>query len=245
MANIPGTEGARRLAPRPWDYSCYLLRQLKKALLSLLESDLVHSCKSEETTVLDFGCGTRPYESLFLKKGMLYFGADISGNPLADLSFEANEPIPMENNSVNIVLSSQVLEHVRDVQGYLDECRRVLKPDGVLILSTHGYWTYHGYPDDFYRWTFQGLYLVVEQAGFKVEKMIPCVGPLAYTTHLRNQLVRGLLYKLVPISLPIIGLINILSSVLMPLEDAITPKTVLEQNAAIYVLGARKVSETV
>ena len=240
MSNIPGTEGERRLDPRPWDYSCYLLKELKKALILMLESDFVCFDKSEETTILDYGCGTRPYEPLFLEKGLRYIGADIRGNDKADIPFDANQPIPIENDSVNIVFSSQVLEHVSNVKGYLSECRRVLKPDGVLILSTHGYWTYHGYPDDFFRWTFQGLRLEMEQAGFKVERMIPCVGPLAYTTHLRNQLLRGALYKLSPISLPAIGMLNILSSILMPLEDAITPKTVLEQNAAIYVLGAKK-----
>ena len=209
-------------------------------MLSLLDGELTRSGNAEVMTVLDYGCGTRPYEPLFLKKGMRYVGADIRGNERADISFDANRPIPTESDSVDMVFSSQVLEHVSDVKGYLSECRRVLKTEGALILSTHGYWTYHGYPDDFFRWTFQGLRREVEQAGFRVEKMIPCVGPLAYTTHLRNQLLRGALYKWAPMSLPAIGLINILSSILMPLEDAMTPKTVLEQNAAVYVLGARK-----
>ena len=229
------------LHPRLWNHSCHVLKKVNQALKSILESDLVRFHPSDELSVLDFGCGDRPYEPWFQEKRMQYIAADVRNNLLADIHFDTNRPIPIESDSINIVFSTSVLEHVRDVEGYLSECYRVLKSDGVLILSAPGFWTWHGYPDDFYRWTFQGMHAVIEQANFKVEKMTPCVGPLAYTTHLRNQLLRGVLYKLTPISWPVIGLLNIFSSLLMPLEDAITPKTVLEQNAVMHVLAARKV----
>jgi len=243
--NIPGTEGQARLTPKPWDYSCYLLLELKRAIISILDKEaklLSAKSQSPQPVVVDFGCGTCPYEPLFTERSFEYIGADLRGNEQAKVQFAPGERLPFEDASVDVVFSSQVLEHVEEVQEYLNECNRILKPGGLLLLSTHGYWTYHGYPDDFYRWTFHGLKRTIEKAGFSVDQMIPCVGPLAYTTHLRNQLVRGFLYKFAPFSLPLIVLTNIVSALLQPLEDSITPQQVKSENAAVYAVEARKPS---
>ncbi|MDR1491554.1 MAG: class I SAM-dependent methyltransferase [Planctomycetaceae bacterium] len=237
--NIPGTEGEKRLFPKPWDYSCYLLLKLKKAIASIIR-EVRYTGNNLPLKVLDYGCGTRPYEPLFKEQSIKYIGADIIGNPVADIHFQPGKTLQIENQSVDILFSSQVLEHVENVSGYMSECFRVLKPQGLLILSTHGYWTYHGYPEDYRRWTFFGLKSEIENAHFTVQNIIPCVGPLAYTTHLRSQLIRGFLYKFAPISLPLIGLVKTTASLLMLLEDWITPKQVKDENSAVYVVEARR-----
>jgi 2-polyprenyl-3-methyl-5-hydroxy-6-metoxy-1,4-benzoquinol methylase len=237
--NIPGTEGEARLNPKLWDYSCYLLRNLKKHFERILTNEAKQNVL-EHLQCLDFGCGTRPYEPLFRLNRIHYIGADLAENTAADIVIEPGKPLAVADESIDIVFSSQVLEHVYDVQSYLAECRRILKPNGLLLLSTHGFWTYHGYPDDFHRWTFHGLQREITDAGFSVQKLHPVVGLLAYTTHVHCQLVRGLLYKFAPGSLPVVGLVNTTASVLMPLEDWITPSQVKYENSAIYIVEARK-----
>jgi SAM-dependent methyltransferase len=116
--------------------------------------------------VLDYGCGAMPYRSLFAHCTS-YIGADIALNPDADITLELDGPLPLDDGSVDAVLSTQVLEHVRDPRLYLAECRRVLKPEGQLLLSTHGFWGWHG-PGDWRRWTHEGLIYEVESAGFRV-----------------------------------------------------------------------------
>ena len=74
------------------------------------------------------------------------------------------------------MLSTQVLEHVRDPQVYLAECMRVLRPGGRLLLSTHGIMVYHPDPVDYWRWTGEGLKRAVEQAGFKVVRFEGIMG---------------------------------------------------------------------
>lgn len=69
-----------------------------------------------------------------------------------------------------------------------------------------------------------------------------CLGPLAYTTQLRLQLLRGLLDQAGRITLPFIGLFCAVSQLLMMGEDLITPTQVREQNSAFYVLAARRVA---
>ncbi|MBE3571232.1 MAG: class I SAM-dependent methyltransferase [Bacillales bacterium] len=107
-------------------------------------------------SLLDFGCGNKPYKPLFQNKCHTYVGVDIEGNPDADLIIE-NGRLPVENDSFDCVLSTQVLEYVEDPVLYLNEACRVLKSDGTLILSTHGLWQYHPDPTDYWRWTIDGL----------------------------------------------------------------------------------------
>jgi hypothetical protein len=139
-----------------------------------------------------------------------------------------------------VVLSTQVLEHVIDVDGYLAECRRLLKPGGLLLLSTHGFWTYHPYPADMRRWTCRGLQMEIEKHGFAVEAVRGCLGPLAYATQLRLQLVRGALSRAGRPARPLIAVLSTLAQVRMMIEDRITPRTVGQENAAVYVVAARK-----
>jgi SAM-dependent methyltransferase len=116
--------------------------------------------------LLDYGCGGRPYEHLF-SHCTSYIGADRAQNEMADLHYAPGAPLPLCDASVDAVLSTQVLEHVREPRQYLDECRRVLKPGGRLLLSTHGFWVWHG-PGDWHRWTHEGLISEIESAGLRV-----------------------------------------------------------------------------
>lgn len=45
------------------------------------------------------------------------------------------EQLPLADNITDVVLSDNVLDHVQDACGYLSECRRILKPTGVLYLT--------------------------------------------------------------------------------------------------------------
>ena len=116
--------------------------------------------------VLDYGCGVMPYRRLFAHCKS-YIGADIVSTPDVDLVYEVGRPLPLGDASVDVVLSSQVLEHVKEPASYLRECKRVLRPDGRLLLTTHGFYMWHG-PGDWHRWTHEGLIHEVESAGFEV-----------------------------------------------------------------------------
>jgi SAM-dependent methyltransferase len=122
-------------------------------------------------TVVDFGCGDRPYEPLLRRRFARYIGADLPGNLRADLSLSPDGELPLEDTSVDCVLSSQVLEHVTDPAAYLAEAHRVLRPGCHIIVSTHGMWQYHPDPGDYWRWTHAGLRLQLEAAGFEVVRI--------------------------------------------------------------------------
>jgi SAM-dependent methyltransferase len=181
-----------------------------------------------------------PYKPLFDLRGGRYLGADLADNTEADVFIDERGKLPLADGSVDVVISSSVLEHVLDVRDYLSECRRVLRPDGVLLLSTHGMWIYHPHPTDVRRWTRWGLQFEIEGCGFQSLDTVACVGPLAYTTQLRLLLVKGLLLKLGTVGKLLSMPIAMFSQGLMWAEDRITPAAVLADNASAYVIAARK-----
>ncbi|HET8670973.1 MAG TPA: class I SAM-dependent methyltransferase [Candidatus Saccharimonadales bacterium] len=161
-----------RIAPKRSSRIYCSLVLLLDRLTYLVESDLLPAGES----LLDLGCGNKPYESLFKKKFATYVGADLAGNEDAELVIGPDGRVNAQDNTFDCVLSSQVLEHVTDPQLYLSEARRVLKPDGSLVLSTHGIWPYHPDPTDFWRWTVDGLQAEIRRAGFEIANVQGVMG---------------------------------------------------------------------
>ncbi len=144
--------------------------------LYLVLSDLYLALKPHSSTlplrILDLGCGGSPYRSLFPNAD--YDRADIAGVEDLDFEIPTDRPqwqLPIGSGTYDLVLSSQVLEHVLDPTSYLTEAFRLLKPGGKLLLSTHGTFEDHGCPYDFRRWTSDGLSADLKSVGFRVEQM--------------------------------------------------------------------------
>jgi SAM-dependent methyltransferase len=156
-----------RIKPRTSQRNYQCLIGTLNRLQDIVDSDSI----SLGDRILDYGCGSKPYEALFMKKFKSYVGADIEGNTKASLIIGPEGQVPAVDESFDCVLSSQVLEHVVNPQVYLKEAFRLLKSDGHLILSTHGIWPYHPDPTDFWRWTIDGLQREIGRAGFEVERV--------------------------------------------------------------------------
>jgi len=144
----------------------YANDQLRVAVRELLDGAGVRP----GARVLDYGCAESPYRNE-LPVGVDYVGADLPGNPMATVELDAAGRVPQADASFDVVLSTQVLEHVEDPAGYVHECSRLLVARGSLVLSTHGVMYYHRDPEDYWRWTAKGLGKVVSDAGLEVVAM--------------------------------------------------------------------------
>lgn len=221
----------RRLNPRIFDADWLVLRGMASSLERLV-GEHVHAGHR----VLDFGCGSMPYKTLFERRSATYLGADFGD--AADVSISGGGHIALESGSIDVVLSVQVLEHVRDLDTYFSEIARVLKPGGSLLLSTHGTWLYHPHPEDHRRWTRRGLFNEFESRDWRVTSCDAIVGPLAWTTTIRLAGYNFALRKL-----PLVG--GVLGSAMAlfmnlraRLEDAVTPSTIRNDNACVYFVCA-------
>jgi SAM-dependent methyltransferase len=129
--------------------------------------------------LLDVGCGVKPYYPWFEPYVSEYVGVDIPGNPAADLEGTI-ESIPVEDASFDAVLCTQVLEHSDDPAAGVRELRRVLKPGGRALASTHGVMVYHPAPHDLWRWTHEGLErLFLTNASWATVSVRPAAGTTA------------------------------------------------------------------
>jgi len=110
--------------------------------------------------VLDIGCGQKPYLPLVAHRAASYRGIDFVDGPLVDDVGPA-EDLPYPDDSFDLVLCTQVLEHVHDPASTVREIHRVLAAGGTALVSTHGVHVYHPDPpgsgQDYWRWTHSGL----------------------------------------------------------------------------------------
>jgi SAM-dependent methyltransferase len=106
--------------------------------------------------VLDVGAQYCPYYPLFEHKCESYTSMDIVDTPIVDIVCNAEE-MPVEDCSYDLVLCTQVLEHCANPQRIVDECHRVLKPQGTLIVTVPSVYPMHGYPADNWRFMPDGL----------------------------------------------------------------------------------------
>lgn len=116
--------------------------------------------------ILDVGCGQKPYAHFFTNPQKSYVGVDLRCRN-SDV-FAIGEMLPFRNTCFDVVLCTQVLEHVTEPKQVLDEIRRILKRNGFLVLSTHGFWVEGHESNDYWRWTLQGLERVISSAGFSI-----------------------------------------------------------------------------
>jgi len=105
--------------------------------------------------ILDFGCGTKPFEQLFPVSEYIGLEYDCEQSRMktkADFFYDGKH-FPFDNNSFDNVLSTQVLEHVPNPQECLNEIARVLKSDGYVMISVPFSQEEHEEPYDFYRFS--------------------------------------------------------------------------------------------
>jgi len=127
----------------------------------------------------DLGCGEMPYKEWLLNYADSYTGVDW-GSTLhelkADILADLNEPLPIDSEIADSVISLSVMEHLREPQVFLNEAHRILKQGGAMILQVPFMWWVHEAPYDYYRYTQYGLQYMFEKAGFVDVQIHPQTG---------------------------------------------------------------------
>lgn len=116
--------------------------------------------------LLDVGCGEKPYKSILAWKVTKYVGIDKHGSTV-DIKKDFLTAAVLDK-SYDTILCTQVLEHTPEPQKFLNKIYRILRKDGVLILTVPFTGSLHEEPHDYFRFTKYGLAYLLEKAGFKI-----------------------------------------------------------------------------
>lgn len=159
---IPSSRIVRlRISPQMYDWSYLGLVDIKRSIERFITKFV--EPKKDQLVVADLGCGNAPYKPLF--HGVKhYIGVDAYPGPAVDIV----APIwatTLENNSVDIVFITEVLEHVRYPLDAIKEIKRILKPGGRLFLTIPFMYPVHS-DDDEWRYTAHGLKDIFGSNGF-------------------------------------------------------------------------------
>lgn len=127
---------------------------------------------ASDALVLDAGAGDAPYRHLFAP--YRYQSTDFLrvNKHYSDVSYVCDlHHVPVQADRYDLVLLTQVLEHVPEPKLVLKEIYRVLKPGGKLWLSAPLYFPEHEVPFDFYRYTQFGFRHLLNESGFVIERI--------------------------------------------------------------------------
>ncbi len=121
--------------------------------------------------MLDFGCGEKPYQQLFNVDE--YTGVDID-NPAYTSSREAidvyydGKKLDFDDEVFDCVMSTEVFEHIFNLDDVIDEIHRVMKRGGKLLISIPFIWEEHEVPYDYARYSSFGIVDILNRHGFTV-----------------------------------------------------------------------------
>jgi SAM-dependent methyltransferase len=183
MASLLALMKSRRQELGEW-----LTVQQREHLLSLSAHELyanVHHFIElhARETCLDAGAGRSPYRRLLEQRGVKVTSLDWEQHGPLDLLGDVQDMAALPSDSFATVLLTQVLEHVARPWLAVAECARVLKPDGVLILSVPHLSIIHEAPNDYYRYTRYGIAALTNQAGLKLLDVRESGGLISFLLH--------------------------------------------------------------
>jgi len=96
-----------------------------------------------------------------------YIGIDMRPGPGVD-AVENVENLPRGDATVGSVLALNLFEHVERFWRGFDEIQRVLRPDGILLVSCPFHLHIHAYPNDYWRFTPEAFRLLLERLPTKI-----------------------------------------------------------------------------
>jgi SAM-dependent methyltransferase len=119
-------------------------------------------------TLLDLGCGP-PIARQAARDvaASVYIGVDALTRLMPSVTASLDR-LPIADGAVDGINCLSVLEHVFEPTAVVGEMRRVLTPGGCVRLQVPFMLQYHGYPDDYWRFTHTALKRLFEDAGFRV-----------------------------------------------------------------------------
>lgn len=227
-----------RLAPSVFQYDFLVLRLLQKDIRQALAS--VGRIESEDAVAVDIGGGDAPYRSLLEAAGYRVQCLDIAQSAGVDIVGSA-EHTGLPDESVDLVLCTQVLEHTRAPWSAMREFARILRPGGVVLISAPHVWFFHPHPSDYWRMTSQGLRALCDEGGLDVVDLRAQGGSAAALFQVVNFLIFGVLGRAgAPLYAAMNGLGLVLDRLVLDRRFALNHSCLANKPASVRASGAAR-----
>ena len=122
------------------------------AKLTRVTLDRFIRAHASDGRTLDIGAQNGPYAAFFPNRVALDIRRGSGVQVLGDA-----QNLGIASEAFDVVLCTEVLEHLREPQQGIDEMFRVLRPGGTLLLTTRFLFPIHDAPHDYFRFTKYGL----------------------------------------------------------------------------------------
>lgn len=164
--------------------------------------------KASRGNLLDIGAGRQPYKKLIIDMLTTYDSVDLFDKfPEIKYHLDAQNLEGIDEGKYDIVILTEVLEHIPHPWKALSEANRVLCSNGTIIVTVPHLSRLHDLPHDYYRFTSYGLRVLLEDAGFSDIRILPKGALFCFLGHQMSSLLLTLTWG-VPILKDIVFLLN-------------------------------------
>lgn len=210
-----------------------------QSLLIRFQKQAIEEAKKHaKGQLIDIGCGRMPYRKELEPLVDSYIGVDhpevsklycsaVQPDVLADA-----KKLPFPNNSFDIALLLQVLEHVDSPKEVIIEASRVLKPSGVLVISVPFFYPLHDMPHDWGRYTNTALKSFIESAELHLVKIYPQGGFFEFWLQMLNTFLVKRLYDIIRSGF------STQATILLPLTLCLSLPVILVNNLLILLFSS-------
>ena len=187
------------------------LYQIVKGIALKNKLKLINSFETEEKKLLDIGCGTGDFLLKCASNNWNVVGVEPNKNAkeLAQQKLAKNNKqsifsdiIEIDSNQFDVITMWHVLEHVPNLQEYISELKKLLKPNGVLVIAVPNYksydanyykefWAAFDVPRHLWHFSKRSIELLFLKEDMKVVKILPMKFDAFYVSLLSEKYKTG------------------------------------------------------
>jgi 2-polyprenyl-3-methyl-5-hydroxy-6-metoxy-1,4-benzoquinol methylase len=210
---------------------------LVKSIALKNKLSLINSLQPNKGSILDIGAGTGDFLSVAKENGWHTIGVEPSEKAKAiakkkGVSF-VGETSELENQSFDVISMWHVLEHVPNLENQIKELKRLLKPNGTLIVAVPNFksfdakhygkfWAAYDVPIHFWHFSKMAIKMLFEKEAMSLEKVLPMKFDSFYVSLLSEK------YKT--------GKMNYIKAFFVGLQSNWEAKKNFEYSSHIYIL---------
>ena len=199
--------------------------------------NLINNCSSSKGNLLDIGAGTGDFLFTAKQNGWETIGVEPSekakGIAIGKGIKFSDSTQDLESHSFDVITMWHVLEHVPNLEIQIKELKRLVKPNGTIIIAVPNFksydakyygkfWAAFDVPIHFWHFSKTAIQLLFEKENIKLEKVLPMKFDSFYVSLLSEK------YKK--------GKMNFVKAIWIGLVSNWKAKSSLEYSSHIYVL---------